>query len=152
MTAQAYAPALAREPDARRAPFPLCDPVLLGYLSLVLGAPLACLAGLVNGVGLRRPRLVLIAIVLGVLGWFGFGAVIELLDRSGIRNVPLILLIARMWHIAVGALLAWSQWPHVRGHRFLDGRTVSTLGGVILATAASLALPFPTLLRLWGLS
>ena len=151
MTAQAYAPVLARVPDARRGPFPLFDPVLLAYLSLVLGAPLACLAGLVNAVALRRTRLALIALGLGVAGWLGFGAISEGLYDGGVRNLPLIFLAARVFHIAVGATLAWSQWAHVRGHRFLDGRTLPTLGGVVVATVAQFLIPLKGLLWLWGL-
>lgn len=151
MTADAYAPTLARVPDARQAPFPLIDPVLLAYLSLLLGAPLACLAGCVNGAALRRPRLAAIALGLGIVGWFGFGAVAEGIYQAGLRNVPLVILIARVFHMAVGALLAWSQWAHLRGHQFLDGRVVSTLGGVVVATAVHLALPAKTLFWLWGL-
>jgi hypothetical protein len=151
VTAQAYAPTLARVPDARRAPFPLCDPVLLAYLSLVLGAPLASVAGFVNAAALRRLPLALTALALGTAGWFGFGALANGLYEGGLRNVPLVILIARVFHIAVGALLAWTQWAHVRGHRFLDGRTVSTLGGVVLATVLALSLPPRVLLRMWGL-
>jgi hypothetical protein len=151
VTAAVYAPKLARVPDARKAPFPLLDPVLLAYLSLVMGAPLCCLAGFVNGIALRRARLALLALGLGVVGWFGFWAVAEGAYRGGLRELPLVILAARAFHIAIGALLAWSQWAHLRGHQFLDGRTVPTLGGVVIATAAALALPTKTLLWLWGL-
>jgi hypothetical protein len=151
VTAQAYAPVLARVPDARRGPFPLFDPVLLAYLSLVLGAPLACLAGLVNALALRRLRPAIVALVLGVVGWVGFGAIAEGLYDGGLRNLQLIVLGARVFHIAVGAALAWSQWAHVRGHRFLDGRTIPTLGGVVVATAALFLVPGRALFWLWGL-
>ena len=151
MTADVYTPSLARVPDARKAPFPLLDPVLLAYLSLVLGAPVACLAGLVNAVALRRPRLALIALALALVGWFGFWAVAEGAYRGGLRNLPLVILLARVFHIAIGALLAWSQWAHLRGHQFLDGRTVSTLAGVVFATIAHLAMPTKAVLWLWGL-
>jgi hypothetical protein len=142
---------LARVPDARRGPFPLFDPVLLAYLSLVMGAPLACLAGLVNAIALRRVRLAAIALVLGVVGWLGFGLIAEGLYGRGLRNFPLIFLAARVFHIAVGAALAWSQWAHLRGHRFLDGRTIPTLGGVIVATTAQFLIPIKGLLWMWGL-
>ena len=151
MSTLAYTPALQRVPDARKAPFPLPDPVLLGYLSLVVGAPLACLVGAVNGVALRRPRLVLIALGLGVVGWFGSWAVAEGVYRGGVHSLALVILSARVLHVAVGALLAWSQWAHLRGHRFLGGRVVPTLGGVVLATALHLALPWTAVLWLWGL-
>jgi hypothetical protein len=140
---------LTRVPDARRARFPLFDPVLLAYLSLILG-PIACLLGCVNALALRRPRLALTALGLGLFGWLGFGVVATLLLERGMRNVALVIVLARLCHVSAGALLAWSQWAHLRGHQFLDGRVVHTLGGVLVATALSVALPWPVRLWLWG--
>lgn len=145
------APALARVPDARRGAFRLFDPVLLAYLALILGGSLAGLLGVVNGVALRRPRLALTALGLAVASWLGFWVTVEGLSRAGVSSAQALVLAGRLVHMAAGGALAWSQWAHLRGHQFLDGRVVSTLGGVVMATAAFIALPWQARLWLWGL-
>jgi hypothetical protein len=146
-----YLPALARVPDARRAPLPLFEPVLLAYVALLLGAPVASLLALFNAAVLRRPGPALLAAAAAAGSWLGFAALVSVLWELGARNVPLIILGGRIVHLLVGVLLAWSQWAHHRGHVFLDGREVPLLPAVLTAMALNYVLPFPFLLWLWGL-
>jgi hypothetical protein len=142
---------LERVPDARKAPWPLLPPVLFPYVALMLGIAVAALLALYNSVALRRVKPALAALLVGVLGWLGFGFLFAMLIGGGMRNVALALLPVRLVSVGLGALLAWSQWSHVRGHRFLDGRTVQLLHGVLAAFAATYFLPVRPRLVLQGL-
>jgi hypothetical protein len=152
MSAPAAIPLLLRRvPDARRAPWPLLPPVFLPYLALMLGAGVAALAALYNAIALRRTKPALAALVIGGLGWAGFGILFALTVEGGVKNPALALLPARLVNVLLGALLAWSQWAHVRGHEFLDGRTVPLLNAVLVAFLAVLAIPLRPQLVLEGL-
>lgn len=142
---------LRRVPDARRAPWPLLPPVFLPYLALMLGAGPAALAALYNAIGLRRPRLALTALIVGLVGGASFAVMAALAVRGGIENPALALLPARLVNVGLGAALAWSQWAHLRGHEFLDGRTVPLLHAVLLTLAAVLLIPSRAQLALEGL-
>jgi hypothetical protein len=142
---------LRRVPDARRATWPLLPAVFLPYVALMLGAGAAAGAALYNAVALRRARLASIALAVGLVGWVGFGVTVLLAMRGGIRNPALVILPATLANVALGALLAWSQWAHVRGHEFLDGRTVPLLHAVLATFAAALLLPRRAQLVLEGL-
>jgi hypothetical protein len=142
---------LQRVPDARRAPWPLLPAVFLPYVALMLGAGAAAAAALYNAVALRRARLGLIALAVGLAGWAGFGFVALPAIRGGIRSPGLVILPATLVNVALGALLAWSQWAHLRGHEFLEGRTVPLLSAVLATFAAALLIPRRVQLVLEGL-
>ena len=142
---------LQRVPDARRARAPLLPAIFLPYVALMLGSGVAAACALYNAIALRRMRLVVWAVVLGVLGWVGFNLVIGIVIRLGLSNVVLAVLPARLVNLGLGALLAWTQWAHVRGHTFLAGRTVPLLHAVLAAFALVLVLPVPAKLVLEGL-
>jgi hypothetical protein len=142
---------LQRVPDARRAPWPLLPPVLFPYLALMLGSAVAALAALYNAIGLRRPRLALVALAVGAVGWVGFGLLFAVVVSAGVGNPALALLCARLLNVGLGTLLAWSQWAHARGHEFLNGRTVVLLHAVLAAFIAVLVIPRRPQLVLEGL-
>jgi hypothetical protein len=142
---------LQRVPDARRASWPLLPAAFLPYVALMLGAGAAAGAALYNAVALRRVRLGSIALAVGLVGWAGLSFVVLLAIRGGIRNPALVILPATLANAALGALLAWSQWAHLRGHEFLEGRTVPLLNAVLLTFAAALLIPRRVQLVLEGL-
>lgn len=151
MDDDSYTAVLARVPDGRRGTMPLFSPVLLGYLALFLGAPLAAACAGYNALVLRRARPLLAALAVGTLGWFAFGWLLNLLWSRGARNFALLLLAGRLLHLALGCLLAWSQWAHFRGHRFLDGREVPLLPAVLCAMALTVLVPPLVILAMMGL-
>ena len=151
MDAGSYTAVLARMPDGRRGRLPLFGPVLLGYLALFLGAPLAAACAGYNALVLRRARPLLAALAVGTFGWFAFGFLIQLLWSRGARNFALLLLAGRLLNAALGCLLAWSQWAYFRGHRFLDGREVPLLPAVLCAMALTALVPPLVVLAMMGL-
>lgn len=148
--AMAYTPVLGRVPDARKSPVPLFPPAVLGYLGLMLGAGVAGALALWNSLALRRPMAALVALVLGLFGWAGFGVVILATASSGVTNVAVVLLLARLFSLAIGILLAWHQMAYVRGHSFLDGKTVPLLPCILIGLAVSLLLSRRLMLLLLG--
>lgn len=142
---------LQRVPDARRAPWPLLPPALLPYVALMLGVAVASLLAAYNALALRRARLALVALAVGIAGWLGFGLLFSLALSGGLQNVLLALLPARLVNVLLGVLLAWTQWGHVRGHAFLDGPTVALVHAVLAAFVAVLILPIRPQLLLEGL-
>jgi hypothetical protein len=142
---------LQRVPDARRARLRLFPPVLLPYVALMLGAAAAGLLALYNSLALRRARPAMVAVAVGLVGWAGFGVVFAMLVAAGLRDARLALLPVRLINVGLGVVLAWSQWSHVRGHTFLDGRTVVLLHAVLAAFVLVLAMPVRLRLVLEGL-
>jgi hypothetical protein len=142
---------LQRVPDARRAPLHLFPPVLLPYVALMLGVAVAGLVALYNSLALRRARAAIVAAAIGVAGWLGFGFLFAMLVAAGLHNVLLALLPVRLLNVGLGAVLAWSQWSHVRGHTFLGGRTVVLLPAVLAAFVLVLVMPVRLRLVLEGL-
>jgi hypothetical protein len=140
---------LQRVPDARKATWPVLPPVLLPYVALMLGVAVASLLASYNAVALRRMRLAFVALAIGAVGWLGFGFAVAAL--GGLEHGLLALLPARLVNVGLGALLAWTQWPHVRGHEFLGGRTMVLLHLVVVAFAAVLIIPIRPRLVLEGL-
>lgn len=134
-------PMLQGVPDARRAPLPLFEPVTIGVLALMIGAPLACILALLNGLQLRRLSLIVMAAVVGpatiVLGQWVF----EVLVENGLENISLLLLGVRLLYVAAGLLLGWQQWLHVKGHALLGGRTVPAALAVGIALGAAFLMP-----------
>lgn len=151
-------PILQHVPDARKAPLWLFQPVTIGVLALMLGAPVASLLALLNGLQLRRPKLILLALAVGpgsvVLGMLIFG----LLASWGVENISLLLLAVRIVYVGAGLLLGWQHWNHVKGHLLLGGRTVHVAATVGIALALIFLLPgrvlvwleFPWLILLDG--
>jgi hypothetical protein len=148
--AMAYTPVLGRVPDARKSPVPLFPPAVLGYLGLMLGAGVAGALALWNSLAVRRPGAALVALVLGLFGWAGFGVVMLATASSGVKNIALLLLLARVFSLAIGILLAWHQMAYVRGHSFLDGKTVPLLPCILTGFVVSLLLPGRVMLILLG--
>ncbi len=142
---------LQRVPDARRAPLRLFPPVLLPYVALMLGVAVAGVLALYNSLALRRARPAIVAVAVGVVGWLGFGFLFAMLVAAGLHNVLLALLPVRLVNVGLGAVLAWSQWSHVRGHTFLEGRTVVLLHAVLAAFVLVLLMPVRLRLVLEGL-
>jgi hypothetical protein len=144
-------PLLARVPDARRSRWPLFPAAFFPYAALMIGAAPAAACALWNAAGVRRWRPALAALLLGASGWVGVGIVAGLVLRSGVRNVALAVIVARLFGLGCGLLLARSQWAYVRGHSFLGGRAVPLLGAVLAALVLALAVPMHALLALWGI-
>jgi hypothetical protein len=138
-------------PDARRGAVPLLEPVLLGYVALMLGTAAAALLALYNAVALRRWGLALVALAIGAVGWAGFGGVALVMASAGVEEPALLLLAARVLSVGFGVLLAWSQWEAARGHGFLDGKAVPLLPSILAGFALTLMLPWRTQLLLQGL-
>jgi hypothetical protein len=145
-----YRPQLDRLPDARRGAVPILDPVLLGYVALMLGSAVAGLLALYNAVVLRRPRLALIAVGTGAAGWVAFGAAAVAMIAAGLDQAAPLLLVARLLSLGFGILLAWSQWASARGHRFLAGPVVALLPSLLVALALTFVLPWRTQLLMQG--
>jgi hypothetical protein len=145
-----YRPVLSRVPDGRRANAPLFDPLFFGYAALMLGAFPASLAALYNAAALRRWKTAALAVLIGIGGWVGFGLVLGALFLAGVKNAALAVFAGRVFSIALGALLAYTQWGHVRGHRILGGRRVPLLYAVLGALALQLVLPRRVILLLIG--
>ena len=145
-----YTPVLGRVPDARKSLVPLFPPAALGYLGLMLGAGVAGTLALWNSLALRRPKAALVALGLGLAGWAGFGVVILAAASFGVKNAAVILVLARVFSLAIGILLAWHQMAYVRGHSFLDGKTVPLLPCILAGLAVSLLLTRRVMLLLLG--
>ena len=145
-----YEARLVRVPDGRRAPLALLDPVFLGYAGLILGAPFAGLCALYNAVLLRRLSLAVEAIAVGLGSWLLFWPVANWIYDLGLDNVRLIRLVLKAIAVGLGALLASRQWPHVRGHRVLDGQIVPLLWCVVIGFALVMWMPAGLALRLLG--
>lgn len=149
-SAASYQPVLGGVPDARKSPIPLVDPILLGYLSFILGAPFAAACGTLNALLLRRWLLALESLAIGALAWFAFEpSMLYLLEQT--RDVNLSFIALRLGGLAVGAGLAWRHWPYVRGHVFLEGKTVPVLWGVIGGILLGTQLSRKILLTLMGM-
>ena len=146
-----YAPVLSRVPDARLGKTPLLHPILFGYLALALGSAVAAGAAFYNALSLRLWREMAVAFGLGLAGWFGCHLLVNRLWDAGFRNIPLLLLTCRLCHVAIGALLALSQWSSFRGHRFLGGGAVSLVGAVVTGIALQFVLPPAVFDRLLGI-
>lgn len=139
--AEAYAPVLARHPDARKARLPLFEPLTFGYLALLLGGPVASVCALYNGLLLRRPGLVIRAILVGVFSAVAFFLTVAFLLGAGAENFRVIRVVGYLVHALFGALLVTSQWRHFRGHRFLGGSAIPLLWVVIIGIALQFLLP-----------
>jgi hypothetical protein len=142
---------LARVPDARRSRWPVFDPAFLPYAALMIGAAPAALLATWNAAGMRRAWPALAALLLGVASWIGFGSIVAVTFAGGLKNAALVVILARLANLGFGLLLAWMQWDHVRGHRFLKGGVVPLLPAVLATLALTLLLPWKVLLVLWGL-
>ena len=149
--AGAYEPVLSRHPDARKARLPLFEPLAFGYLALSLGGPVASLCALYNGLLLRRPGLVVRAILVGLFSALAFFLTVAFLAGAGVENHRLIRVIGYLVHVLFGVLLVTSQWRHFRGHRFLGGAVIPLLWVVIAGILLQLQLPPKVALLLLGL-
>lgn len=147
----AYERVLSGYPDARRARLPLFEPLAFGYLALSLGGPVASLCALYNGLLLRRPGLVLRAILVGAFSALAFFLTVAFLLGAGLENYSFVRVIGYLVHVLFGALLVSSQWRHFHGHAFLRGRAIPLLWVVIAGIVLQLMLPPKVVLLLLGL-
>jgi len=147
----AYPAILSRHPDARKARMPLFEPLTFGYLALSLGGPVASLCALYNGLLLRRPALVLRAVLVGVFSAVAFFLTVVFLLGAGLENYSLLRVIGYLVHVLFGALLVTSQWHHFHGHAFLRGRAIPLLWVVVAGIVLQLMLPPKVVLLLLGL-
>jgi hypothetical protein len=151
-TAQAvYRPVLGSVPDGRRSRLPLFDPLFCGYLAPMLGSLVAAVPAVYNAIALRRVAPALVALAIGIGGRDGFGFLLVSLVESGVKNIALVVLAGRVFHAVLGILIGASQWPYVRGHRILGGKTLPLLYGVLAAVALTALLPGKLTLALLGL-
>jgi len=133
-------PLLKTYPDARRGHVALIEPALLGYSALILGPAASGGLAIWNALSLGRMGLAFLSLLAGVVGW-GVCGLIPILLAGHLHNLGLVLLVARVWNVGIGTLLAWSQWRAAAGHHFLSGKMVPLLPGILLAVALSLTLP-----------
>jgi hypothetical protein len=68
------------------------------------------------------------------------------------QDINLSFILLRLASLGVGVLLAWRQYPFLRGHLYLDGKTVPVLWGVIGGVIVSSQVTVATLLMLMGMS
>jgi hypothetical protein len=144
-------PVLTRYPDARRGTGPLFDPILLAYLGLIFGFG-AAIVGVYNAWSLRRMRLALVTILIGLAGVVLFIATFVIARRLGVEKAAVPLIVGRSLHFAFGGWLFFIHRPHFRGHEFQNGATVPVLPSYLGAMFLSMILPWrATLLLLGGL-
>ncbi len=118
------------------------------YCALLFGCLTAGALALYNAAALRRVRPAVVAVALVVLG-LTLSAIAEItLIAMGIENVRLILLGGRVAQIVAGAGLAWSQWNYVKGHMFLDGKTIESLPAYLGMFVLFMVLPGEILAQL----
>ncbi len=133
-------PLVKRFPDARRAPLPLFDAVLLAYLGLALGAGLAGLVGCFNAAAMRRFGLAALNLLAGAGAWLAYSVIIVAVNHAT-NNVPLAVFAGRAMHLAVGSVLFFVQRPYVRGHVFLGGAKLPVLQTYLASLALIFVLP-----------
>ena len=134
-------PSLRRYPDARKAPFPLIDPLLFPYLGLLFGVPVVALVASVNALAVRRWALFFVSLLLGFAGWIFFFA------AAGNSFV-----VARGIAFAVGMIFYVAHRPYARGHVFLRGRVAPLLATYMTVFVVYFTLPENVLLILMGVS
>jgi hypothetical protein len=146
---EALHPLLSRYPDARRGTGPLFDPILLPYLGLIFGFG-GAIVGVYNAWRLRRMRLALVTILIGLAGVVLFFATIIVSRRLGVETIAVSLIVGRSLHFALGGLLFFIHRPHFRGHEFQDGASVPVLPSYLGAMFLSMVLPWRLTLVLLG--
>ena len=135
-------PLLGKEPDARLAPFKLVHPVAFFYLALLVGIVPTCLLAAGVGIALKRARLTLGALGLGVLGFVSpFLPIVLAVSVGGTPNYGLILFGMRLLALGLGFVLYKLTKPHIRGHAHLEGELVPLLGVIGVCFAASFLMP-----------
>lgn len=143
-------PLLARHPDARRAPAPLLEPILLPYVAIMFGSVVAAAVATYNALMLRRPALIARSLLLGVMGWLGFLMMPALLRPAGITNLSVAVILGRLVHFAIGGVMFWIFRPHAGGHEFLGGKNVPLLPSYLVAFLIAWNLPARVTLMLLG--
>lgn len=146
----AYTLQLQRVPDARRAPIPVFHSLFFAYSALLLGSPLAAGLALFNAVLLRAWLQAVTALAVGALGFLSASALVEELLLADV-SVPVAVLLLRMMHVVLGAVLSVLQHPYVRGHLFMDGTLVPILPAFGAAFVAAIALPRETFFMFMGI-
>lgn len=141
-------PLLARYPDARLGKAPLLEPILFPYLGLIFGVA-AGLAGAYNAIVLRRVRLALLSVLISLTGCVLFYVTLVIARSTGL-SIPVVLIISRSIHFALGGVLYFLHRPHFRGHQFHDGSTVPMLPSYLAAIMLSVVLPWRVTLVLLG--
>jgi hypothetical protein len=142
-------PLLARYPDARRGTGRLFDPILFPYIGLIFGFGAALLA-VYNAWRLRRMRLALLSILIGLAGCFLFVVTFVVARQVGVQNSAVALIIGRAVHFALGSLMFFIHRPHFRGHEFQDGETVPVMQSYLGAVVLSIIVPWRVTVVLLG--
>jgi hypothetical protein len=145
----ALQPLLARYPDARLGTGRLFDPILFPYIGLIFGFGAALLA-VYNAWRLRRMRLALLSILIGLAGCFLFVVTFVVARAMGVENFAVAAIIGRAVHFALGVVMFFLHRPHFRGHEFQDGETVPVLPSYLGAIVLSMIVPSPVTLVLLG--
>lgn len=147
----ALQPLLSRYPDARQGKVRLFDPILFPYVALIFGFG-AALLGVYNAVSLRRTRLALVSLLIGLAGCLLLVVTFVVARRLGVEKPAVALIVGRTVHFALGVLLYFIHRPHFHGHEFQDGETVPVLQSYVVAILLSMIVPWRvTLLLLGGL-
>lgn len=141
-------PLLARYPDARRSPAALLEPILFPYLALMFGFG-GALAGAYNAVMLRRRKLLLQTILVGLTGVVLFSATIAVVRTAG-HSVQIAVILGRGVHFALGGVLYFLHRPHFKGHEFKLGSTLPMLQSYLAAILLSMLLPWRIVAVLLG--
>jgi len=132
-------PSLRRYPDARKAPFPLIDPLVFPYLGLLFGVPVVAVIACLNALAVRRVALFFVCLLLGGAGWAGF------LVAASFKFI-----MARAVGFAIGILFYYVHRPYERGHAFLRGTVLPLLATYVVAFVAYFFMPENVLLLLMG--
>ncbi|HKR64065.1 MAG TPA: hypothetical protein VJZ00_10060 [Thermoanaerobaculia bacterium] len=140
------APLLRRYPDARRANAPLLPPVLLPYIALMFGSAAAALIGVYNAIVLRRAGLAVRAVLIGIVGWLAFYAIIA---NAG-THIQMFAVIGRLVHFLCGGWMYLTQRPHYAGSQFLGGRALPLVQSYVIAFVLYIMTPSKLLLLMLG--
>ena len=143
-------PRLARYPNARRAAWPLVEPLLLPYLGLMFGSLLVGVVAAVVLASLRRGWAALLAFAAGAVTWISISPAIDFAYSLGVENPRLLVLVVRLIHFVMGGLLFGLCARHVRGHRFLGGRMMPAVASYLTAFLLAMVLPWRVLILLLG--
>jgi hypothetical protein len=120
---------------------PLFAPIFFGYSALMLGSGVTAVLAAYNALALRRFGLAFVNLALGLCGLLVSMVALFGVLALGVENPHLVVLTGRLVQIGFGALIAWTQWRHVGGHDFLDGKTIPLLGSLLAAFGLVLLLP-----------
>lgn len=142
-------PLLQRYPNARAASVPLLEPVLLPYVSLLLGSACAGALAAYNAIAMRRWALAAVCVAIGAAGWLAFAAIVIGVENAN-ANVRLVIFVGRAMQFILGGVLFALQRRSVRGHEFLHGRMLPLPATYLLAFGLAMVMPGTVLALMLG--